>query len=160
MLRYQPADDLYAIYALLTDAFAYMEGRIDPPSSLAQLDVQSLRVLAATSEIWAITVAARPVACMILTPQPDALYLGKLAVDTGHRGQGLGGRMVAHADHRAATLGLPRLRLQTRVELVENHATFAAFGFVTTAQTAHPGYDRPTSLTMEKPVPIAMVGKP
>lgn len=160
MLRYQPADDLYAVHSLLTKAFAYMEGRIDPPSSLAQLDVQALRVLAATSEIWAIIGTANPIACMILTPQPDALYLGKLAVDPSHRGQGLGSRMVAHAERRAVALRLPRLRLQTRVELIENHATFAALGFVTTAQTAHPGYDRPTSLTMERRVPIATRDEP
>lgn len=93
---------------------------------------------------------------MILTPQPDALYLGKLAVDAGHRGKGLAGRLTAHAESRAVALGLPRLRLQTRVELLENHATFANLGFVITGQTSHPGYARPTSLTMERPVPIAL----
>ncbi|EAQ23611.1 GNAT family N-acetyltransferase [Roseovarius sp. 217] len=160
MRRYLPADDLNAVHALLCRTFAYMEGRIDPPSSLAHLDVDALRVLAATSEIWVISERSYPIACMILTPQPDALYLGKLAVDAGHRGQGLAGKMVAHAETRAITLGLPRLRLQTRLELVENHATFANLGFVITAQTAHPGYDRPTSLTMERLVPIPLEDAP
>jgi hypothetical protein len=44
------------------------------------------------------------------------------------------------------------LELQTRVELLENHATFAALGFHKVAETAHPGYARPTSLTLRKPV--------
>jgi hypothetical protein len=38
------------------------------------------------------------------------------------------------------------------VELLENHATFRALGFVQTAATAHTGYTRPTSLTFERPV--------
>ena len=34
-------------------------------------------------------------------------------------------------------------------ELIENHATFAALGFRKTGETAHAGYSRPTSITME-----------
>lgn len=36
--------------------------------------------------------------------------------------------------------------------LVENHEAFAALGFAKVAQSAHPGFDRPTSITMRKPV--------
>ena len=42
------------------------------------------------------------------------------------------------------------LELQTRIELTENHATFGALGFKKIAETAHPGYSRPTSITMRK----------
>ena len=52
----------------------------------------------------------------------------------------------------AVALHLPVLELQTRVELTENHATFRALGFVEVARTAHPGYDRPTSITFRRPV--------
>ena len=58
--------------------------------------------------------------------------------------------MVAVAERRARELGLAAVELQTRVELVENHATFAALGFVETARTAHKGYDRPTTITFRK----------
>jgi hypothetical protein len=44
------------------------------------------------------------------------------------------------------------LELQTRVELIENHKTFAALGFEKVAEAAHPGYDRPTSIVMRKRV--------
>ncbi|WP_417728816.1 GNAT family N-acetyltransferase [Roseovarius sp.] len=152
MRRYLPNDDFSALHALLIRAFAYMEGRIDPPSSLERLDADALRAMSTTSEIWVIEDGGNPIACMILTPQPDALYLGKLAVDVIRRGQGLARDLVHHAEARARALGLPRLRLQTRVELLENHVTFAALGFAITAQTAHPGYSRPTSLTMERAV--------
>jgi hypothetical protein len=60
---------------------------------------------------------------------------------------------VAEADAMARALGRPLLELQTRVELTENHAIFAALGFREVGRTAHPGYDRPTSVTMERPVP-------
>ncbi len=40
------------------------------------------------------------------------------------------------------------LELETRVELVENHATFAKFGFVKIGESAHEGFDAPTSIRM------------
>ena len=40
--------------------------------------------------------------------------------------------------------------LDTRIELTENHATFAALGFTKIAERAHDGYERPTFITMRK----------
>lgn len=144
--RLQDGPDLQAVHALLTQAFAHMEGRIDPPSSLARLTPQGL---AAQGEVWAL--GTPPRACMVLTARADTLWLGKLAVAEGARGQGLARAMVAHACARARALGLPHVTLQTRVELVENHATFARLGFAEVGRTAHPGYDRPTSITFRRP---------
>jgi GNAT superfamily N-acetyltransferase len=134
--------DWAATLALIQRAFAGMEGRIDPPSSLRDLTADGL---CASGAVWVI--GAPPVACMILAPHTDALYLGKLAVDPAHQGHGLGRAMVAHAIGQARALGLPAVELQTRVELVENHAFFTRVGFVKLAETAHPGYLRPTSFT-------------
>ena len=67
-----------------------------------------------------------------------------------HRGRGLGRVMLDHAERRARALGRPALVLQTRVELVENHAAFARMGFAETGRTAHAGYDRPTSVTFTR----------
>ena len=89
---------------------------------------------------------------MFLTGKPDCLYLGKMAVSGDARGDGLGRALVRIAEQRAEALGYTALELQTRIELVENHRIFAALGFVKTLETAHPGYDRPTSITMRKPV--------
>jgi predicted GNAT superfamily acetyltransferase len=92
------------------------------------------------------------VACLFLTPRPGVLYLGKLAVASGHRGRGFARALVDVAGMRARARGLPMLELQTRVELVENHAAFHALGFVEVGRTAHPGFDRPTSVTFRRRV--------
>ena len=89
---------------------------------------------------------------MVMTLQPLTLYLGKIAVAQEFRSSGLARRLVAFADKVAQTRGLASLTLQSRVELVENHATFRALGFTETARTAHPGFDKPTSITFTKPV--------
>jgi ribosomal protein S18 acetylase RimI-like enzyme len=152
MQPYRPTatDDFTAIHALITRAFAGMHAHIDPPSSLASLTIESLQ---SGGEVWAIGTPA--IACMILTPHPDHLYLGKLAVDPAMHGKGLARILVTHAETRARALNLPRITLQTRVELTENHAAFTRLGFTQTGATAHPGYIRPTSLTFTKEVPFA-----
>ena len=137
--------DWPALLALIRAEFAYMEGRIDPPSSMLALTPQAIAAQAAAAEVWAI--GTPPVACVFLTPKPGALYIGKLAVAATHRRQGHAHALIALAETRARALGLPALDLQTRVELVENQRAFAALGFTETARTAHPGYSRPTSIS-------------
>lgn len=148
--RCQDPYDWTALLALIRGAFAYMDGRIDPPSSMHRLTPETISVQARTNEVWAI--GAPPVACVFLTPRTDALYVGKLAVDASHRGKGLARQLIDLADTRARALGLPWQELETRVELVENHATFRAMGFVETGRSAHDGFDCPTSITFRRAV--------
>ncbi|MBL4928312.1 GNAT family N-acetyltransferase [Fuscibacter oryzae] len=148
--RLAPTDDFAPLLRLIQTEFAYMEDRIDPPSSMHNLTTANLAGQAETAEVWAIGTPA--IACMVLTPKVGCLYLGKLAVSATHRGKGLARLMVDLACERAAALGLPAVELQTRVELVENQATFRALGFAETARTAHFGYSRPTSITFRKGV--------
>ncbi|MDZ4136316.1 MAG: GNAT family N-acetyltransferase [Paracoccaceae bacterium] len=140
--------DWAAVLTLIRRAFAGMEGRIDPPSSLNHLTAQDLAH--GPGEVWAI---GDPVqACVVLTPLPHALHVGKLAVAPDAQGRGHARALIATATERARALGLPALELQVRVELVENHAVFAALGFRQVGESRHPGYDRATSVIFSKPV--------
>lgn len=146
----RPGDDPAPVLALIRAAFAGMEGRIDPPSSMHRLTEDDIRLQAAHGEVWLIGMA--PLACMFLTLKPHALYIGKLATAAQARNQGHARRLIAHAVRRAHDLGLPLLELQTRVELAENHAAFRAMGFEQVAETRHPGFDRTTSLTFQRKI--------
>lgn len=147
--RLGPEDSgLPAVLRLIQSEFAYMEGVIDPPSSMHRLTLADLAQDGV--EVWAI--GSPPVACVVLTPKNDALYLGKLAVRSDERGKGHARALIDLALRRARSLGLPALECQTRVELTANHAIFETMGFARTAATAHAGYDRPTSYTYHKEV--------
>lgn len=148
MPRRLTPDDATATLALIRAEFAYMDGRIDPPSSMHRLTEADILQQNESGEVW--LTGTPPLACVFLTPHSDSLYLGKLAVAFAARGTGLARRLVALAEARARALGLSALELQTRVELTENHAAFRALGFVETARTAHKGYARPTSVTFRK----------
>lgn len=138
------------VLALLHRAFAYMETRIDPPSSLHRLTVDRIREDAQAGGLIGAFAGKALVGCAFVKPDGNALYVGKLAVDPSCQGKGIGKLLLAEAERRAVERGLPALILQTRVELTENHRAFARAGFVKTGETAHKGYDRPTSITMTK----------
>lgn len=135
---------------LVLEAFAYMSGRIDPPSSALRLTPAAVAEQALRGGLLIAERRGEPVGCAFLTPRDDVLYLGKLAVRPGLQGRGLGRRLVEAAWAEALRRDCRGLELQTRVELLENHRVFAALGFVETGRTAHPGYARPTSITMRR----------
>ncbi|MBY8977829.1 GNAT family N-acetyltransferase [Rhodobacteraceae bacterium NNCM2] len=143
--------DWAAVHALLTRAFAFMEGRIDPPSSLTRMGPADLARKAAGGTVL---LAHDPelAGCLFASARADTLYLGKIAVDPARQGHGTGRALIDAAAGIARARGLPTLELQTRIELVENHRAFAAMGFEKVAETAHPGYTRPTSTTWRRPV--------
>lgn len=139
-----------ALLSLIHRAFAGMQGRIDPPSSMHALTPETIADQAKTGEIWAIGPPAA--ACLFLTPTPGSLYLHKLAVDPVHHRKGHARALIGTAAARARTLGLPALSLSTRVELIDNHAVFRALGFLETGRSAHPGFARPTTLHFTLPL--------
>ncbi|MEM7749947.1 MAG: GNAT family N-acetyltransferase [Pseudomonadota bacterium] len=142
--------DWPTLHQLLVDSFAYMKGRIDPPSSLDRMSTETLRDKSAEETLIVVWLDSTIVACGFLKENQDAIYLGKLAVREDMRGRGILRQIMSAAENIAKAKGKQVLELQTRVELTENHQTFAALGFVQTGTTAHAGYDRPTSITMRK----------
>lgn len=147
-------DESFARYeellALIMGSFAYMDDVIDPPSSAHRLTVASLKDKA-RDEIGLIAeIDGRLLGCAFLRPEPDFLYVGKLAVSPETQGAGIGSGFLAEAEAIARELGKPALRLETRIELTGNHQRFGAWGFVRTAEKSHAGYDRITYIEMQK----------
>ncbi|NDK48664.1 GNAT family N-acetyltransferase [Rhizobium laguerreae] len=153
-MRVVPLDQTFTrwdeLLALIVASFASMNGRIDPPSSALKLTAESLAEKS-RAEIGHVAIDGEKLAgCLFLRPEADCLYVGKLAVLPEAQGKGLGRRLLAIAEETAAALGLPALRLETRIELTDNRAVFAAGGFSRTAEKAHPGFARTTFVEMRK----------
>lgn len=141
------------LLALLHAAFAFQHGRIDPPSSLHKMDAAALAAKAAAETLLLASAGEQLLGCVFARPMGRVLYVGKFAVAPEAQGQGIGRQLMDAVDVLAREGGFTAIELETRIELVENHATFRALGFETIAETSHPGYDRPTSITMRKPLP-------
>ncbi len=144
--------DWTGLLALLRSAYAYMESRIDPPSSLLRMDVEQLQEKASDEALILAFAGQRLVGCAFAGLREDCVYVGKLAVDAAARRRGVARKIVQAAETLARENARPFVELETRIELTENHETFAALGFSKVGESAHPGFDGPTSITMRKPV--------
>lgn len=142
--------DWAALHRLIAESFAFMDGRIDPPSSITSLTPAAIAAHAAAHDVWVIEAGSNPVACLLGQVRGDRYYLGKIAVAAAHRHKGLARRLIEACATYAT--GCAALQLQTRIELVENQRAFARLGFVIVAESSHSGYARPTSVTMERPI--------
>lgn len=150
-IRCTPDDaSLSDVLKLIHKSFAYMEARIDPPSSVHALDIAVLRSACTEGEVWRI--GTSPDACVVLSHKPKKLYLGKLAVRESCRGRGLARALVETAVSRAQHHGYAVLELEVRIELVENQQAFSRLGFEQVGTSSHAGYNRPTSVTMQRAV--------
>ena len=152
-IRYRIAaegEDWAAIRALVAESFAYMEGRIDPPSSLHRWSAED--AARHPGPVFLASTNGGVVGCAFGRVEGDALYLGKIATAPAFRGRGVARGLIGVASWQAARSGLKGLRLQSRIELNETHRAFARLGFVKTGETAHEGFDRPTSIDMAAPL--------
>ncbi|TQN56548.1 GNAT family N-acetyltransferase [Agrobacterium tumefaciens] len=139
------------LLTLIMSSFAYMDGVIAPPSSAHRLTLENLAEKARVEIAFVALDGDEIVGCLFCRPEPPAcLYVGKLCVSPKAQGKGIGRMLLEQAEALARDLALPALRLETRIELIANHAKFAAWGFVKTAENAHAGYDRTTSIEMTK----------
>lgn len=138
------------LLALLHAAFAFQHGRIDPPSSLHRMDAAALAAKAGEETLLLAFAGTQLIGCVFARPIATSLYVGKFAVAPHAQGRGIGRRLMDAVEALARDAGMAAIELETRIELTENHATFRAFGFQKIAEKSHPGFDRPTSITMRK----------
>ena len=135
---------------LILRSFDTMHGVVDPPSSVLRLTPQMLADRSRSETCFLASSGERLAGCVFAAERPHAVYIGKLAVDPVAQGRGLGRRLIDAVGNHAWQIGKPVLELETRVELTANHAMFRHMGFVEVARHAHPGFDRPTSITFRK----------
>lgn len=145
-------DSWDALFDMAVRSFAYMDGVIDPPSSIHRLTPAALAEKAAKETALVAFCRGALAGCVFLTDKGDELYIGKLAVEPSMQGIGVGRALIAAAERHARGLGRAALELQTRVELTGNQTAFARLGFRETGRSAHEGFDRPTSVTMRKEI--------
>ncbi|MEN5275449.1 GNAT family N-acetyltransferase [Brucella sp. TWI432] len=141
-----------ALLTLVRDSFAYMDGIIDPPSSVHLLTVENLKIKARDEQGFAAFLGDELAGCVFIKEKHDHFYLGKLAVAPALEGQGIGRKLMEQADKTAVARGKPVIELQVRIELIRNRVVFEKLGYRLTAETAHPGYNRTTSITMRKDI--------
>lgn len=73
--------------------------------------------------------AGEAVALVEMVPHADHLLIENVAVKPDRHGQGLGSRLLAHAEGVARTLGLAEMRLYTNALMAPNIALYSRRGY-------------------------------
>ena len=76
-----------------------------------------------------------------LIPRADQLWIENVAVAPDRQGQGLGRRLLDHAEHEARARGLPSIGLLTNERYARNIALYERDGYVETHREPHLGTD-------------------
>ncbi len=144
-------DDAAKLVYLMQAAFREYDDRLVPPSGVRRETVESvLEKMRQGGWIIAKSAADEPVGCVYYQPAPGWMYLGRLAVLPGWRGRGIAAALMDEVERRARARGLTRVRLGVRLVFTALRATYARRGYREVEWTAHPGFEQPTTVYMEK----------
>lgn len=142
--------DVTRVVDIIRVAFEEYRGRLDPPSSAHHKTPEIvLRELADGGAF----VACDPqviVGCVFYHVRPDHLYLDRLAVLPGHRGQGIGRALILTVEDRTRQYGLGEIRLSVRLALENQRAYYERLGYMFLSYGTHPDYTTPTSVMLRK----------
>ena len=145
------ADAAAAVHELTQAAFAGYEA-LDPPSGASRETPESVRrdlVAAGGALAW---LDSRPVGCLRFVVAADHLHARRVAVTPRLQGRGIGRALMAWAEGQASNRGLSRVTVGVRLSLPGNLAFYRRLGYEVVAEYSHPGYDRPTWVSMQKSV--------
>ena len=79
---------------------------------------------------------------LVLMDKEDGLLLDNVAVLPSRQGEGLGRRLVEHAEREARRLGHDHLDLYTHRQMTENIAMYARYGYEETDRRTERGFPR------------------
>ena len=154
VLRAAGAGDAEVLAVLVRDAFSDHVGLVEPPPSAVRETGARIEAHLASGGQALMVVArddpATPLAACLFHGIENGLHIARLAVSRTARRRGLALALLGAVEARARREGLCRLVLQTRLALVSNRALFARAGYCEGSFHAHPGFDAPTFVELEK----------
>lgn len=144
--------ELAEVVSGLTRA-AYAEyGSLDPPSGEGKETVESVRADLDRDGGAVAWLGDQPAGCLRIAVEADHLHVRRVAVLPELLRRGIGRALMAWAEGEASRRGLHAVTLGVRLALPGNIAFYRRLGYQVTGHHAHPGYDRPTWVSMRKPV--------
>jgi ribosomal protein S18 acetylase RimI-like enzyme/glutaredoxin len=134
----------------LTQAAFRGFARLDPPSGAGRETLDSVRSDLAADGAALGLLDGRPAGCLRFQVGADHVHVRRVAVLPPLQGRGIGRALMAWAESEAARRGAAEVTVGVRVAVPGNLAFYRRLGYEVVAEHAHPGYDRPTWLSMRK----------
>ena len=131
--------DIDAIKGCVGRAYEHYITRIGKPPGPMLADYADV---IATHHVWVAELNAVTVGVLALMENAEGVLLDNVAVDPTAQGQGIGKRLMAHAEAAARQLGYRELRLYTHELMTENIAMYGRLGYRQTERRSEAGYRR------------------
>jgi GNAT superfamily N-acetyltransferase len=109
-----------------------------PPAPM----IADYEALIREAEVWVVEDSTGVVGLLVLIARVGYLLLDNVAVRARMQGKGVGSRLLAHAEARAAAIGVDEVRLYTNVAMTENVGYYARRGYVETGRGQQDGFER------------------
>jgi ribosomal protein S18 acetylase RimI-like enzyme len=148
-MRLARADDLSAVLALTTDAYApYIPIFGGPPIPVTEDYAPRIE----RGEVWLLEDGAKLAGLIVLERHPDHAMIFSVAVAPAFQGRKLGIRLLDFADETARSWGVPEVRLYTNSRMERNIALYCAYGYRETGRRPNPYRPGWIVVDMVKPV--------
>lgn len=151
-VRRARADEAPTVYAIMQQAFAEPGAALPVESGALAETLADVKAAMVEGGAVLAFVDDQPVGSARFGCQPDALYVGRVAVLPSHRRQGIASDMMRFLERLAPSLGRRMVRIGVRQSLPSNVALYTSLGYAVVSAEPHPrGPD--VSLTMCKQLP-------
>jgi ribosomal protein S18 acetylase RimI-like enzyme len=138
------------ILRLAVEAFAEFRDTLVPPPGILR---ESIEDVARSIETGGAVIAWDsdvPVGSARFHPEPDHLYVGRVAVPPAYRRRGIASAMMDFIEDHARSLGYVETRVQVRQALPSNVALYESLGYTVCSADPHPRVPDATVLTLVK----------
>lgn len=128
----------HVVRELMLAAFAEYDGVLTVPSSALSESVEDVAEHIALGGAVLASRDGMAVGSGRFELREDHVYIGRLSVLPGQRGEGIGALMMVAMEQHAAALGFNEARIGVRTKLPRNIALYERLGYVVTARYRHP----------------------
>ncbi|MBI5670262.1 MAG: GNAT family N-acetyltransferase [Chloroflexi bacterium] len=140
-------DDAPLVYHIMREAFAEYKNVLQPPSGANRETVDDVTAAMQQGGALLAWVGEMPVASARFRVDPDALYVGRVAVLPAYRERGIAKAVMWRMEDIARQSGRNMLRVGVRMSLPGNLALYRSLGYTTIEVSDHPkGPDRIATL--------------
>ena len=147
-------DEAAELLRVILAAYAEFLGKLEPPSGAFAETVDTIQAKLTKGGAIKALVDGTMIGCVLYEPHPDFMYFGRLAVLPAWRRYGVARGLITAVEHRATALHLSRVQIGVRLVLPAHQVYYEALGYRPIEYACHPGFSQPTSVTMEKRLPV------
>jgi ribosomal protein S18 acetylase RimI-like enzyme len=149
-VEFVDASQAELVLRLAVEAFAEFRDTLIPPPGILRESVEDVAQYIETGGAVIAWDGDLPVGSARFHPEPDHLYVGRVAVPPAFRRRGIASAMMRVLEDHARSLGFTETRVQVRQALPSNVALYRSLGYCPISTDPHPRVPEAMIITLAK----------